>query len=918
MQLENLNNQQTYTSRLTLVKPTFLHIIPDFNTDVTDAINSLNIGLNNCQAVYVNTKQFRVGNHVVNPKLYFHKLKERKDFELNLLQQLPNKVLDRKYIIVDHTILSKGIDQLHQFLNNKKTIIEILFERLKEEFLILKAKYPNCENVLLFNLSGSSKDGFDLIDLIQNFKLFNGDLSLFKVFDNHCLAAVSASPEHTTYIPLMGYDKKGQIELIATNIPKIQSALSLIIPKEVILDETPVPAKLEDTTIVSNAKPEDQNLSPNIGLNQTPNIKDKVLANIKAADDSIKSKLASSVVKSLVSKSEKTPDDHFYEATLSIDKSKLSKVLRSYKVTDAVVANNIKTVVDEYVRINPDELKKDDLELLILKSINYSIFNTDEIKDEYINDPNKLIAKLSEINTHFKQVSYPEPVHTPQLMSPSSMIDIHKITGPVRHEYEYGQNLDFIVESLFRSLETRKTAPIQIVDFRSELKDNNLDRVKEYTVTVKNLTGDNPTPYELKLKIPALINNRYFKLNGQSYIPVSQQYLNPITKDKPTEARFLSHYNMVTLRTVNTKFNSSQIQDILNYIKLKYPSIIENSKIDDYNNVTFIEFKNGSIVDLESEIPFKSTKHEVFIDDGIYKLRDLDIGEVLDLHLPKNEYIFNELLNLIHSIDANDQLNRTSRVNPYIQIHIMGRQLPYVIFLWQQMGLIETLTRFSVNFEIAQKPSTDKTPSIEIPLEEDKHLFLYPETKRQQLIINGLLLLPKHLAFNSRDLSNRESINEFVDSKYGSKTSFTLDLAMDNIIDPITKELLEFEDQPTNFIGITTGPLLDKLLNDTPDHPADLKNLRLRQAEVMMNLLYSELCMSFNKYSSDQKIGAKDTKLYFHPDYIIYNLLGRHAHSSGEGGSLMDYSATFSPVDELVKASKVIKTGPGGIELVPR
>ena len=849
MNLENLNNLSSFTSKLQITETSFVHIVPDVNIDITDVINSLNIGLSNCSSIYIKTTPLRLGSHSINSKLYFYKMKEEREKEkypFNLVQSLPSKLTQNKFTIIDHSVLSQGISQMAEIVPNKKTLITMLFSKLKDDFLLLKAKYPTVKHVLIFNLTSNDKDSFNLFSLIQNFKLFQDDLSLFQVFDNFCLVAITASQGHTTYIPLLTFNAKGQVELLINNISKINAALSLIQPKNAILVETP--------PIIS--KPGDPEIIPTdpVEAVQTP----EAIA--------LKANLAKNIVSSLVQQTEKTPDNNFFQAVQQIDKAKLSKVLKTYKVKDIVVANNIKTVLDEYIRLNPEELKKDDLEHLILKAINFSIFNTDEIKQEYLDDPSHLIAKLSEINTHFKQVSYPEPVN-PQLISPAAMIDINKITGCVRHSYEYGPNIDFVVESLFRSLELRKTSPIKIVNFKSELKDNNLDRIKEYTITVKNLTGEFKEPYDLKLKIPALINDRYFKLNGQSYIPVNQQYLIPITKNKNNEARFLSHFNTVTLSTVNTKFNSSQIQDILNYIKIKYPQLIIDFKMDDLNNTIYIQFKNGSIIDLVNDPVFKSNKHEVFLDEGIYKLKDLEQDEILNLHIPKNEFLFNEILDLIHTVNPKEQLNRTAKVNPYIQIHIMGRRMPYIVFMWQQLGLIEALTRFSIDFEIAQKPSSlSKQPLIEMPLEDGSHLFLYPETKRQQLIVNGLLLIPKKLTFSTADLSDKDSIIDYIDTKCGTRSSFRLDQAMENIIDPTTKELLEFEDLPTNFIDISTGPLLDKLLNDKPDHPADLKNLRLRQAEIMINLLYSELCMAFNRLNSEIKLGNINTKLYFHPD----------------------------------------------------
>ena len=60
-------------------------------------------------------------------------------------------------------------------------------------------------------------------------------------------------------------------------------------------------------------------------------------------------------------------------------------------------------------------------------------------------------------------------------------------------------------------------------------------------------------------------------------------------------------------------------------------------------------------------------------------------------------------------------------------------------------------------------------------------------------------------------------------------------------IDPTTNELLKFENLPNNVIDIITGPLVDKLFNDDPDHPSDLNTLRVRMSEYMTQLMYTEI-----------------------------------------------------------------------------
>jgi len=879
MFLDNISKLQSYTSRFTIEKPTFLHIIPDFTMDVIDSVLTLNLGLNNCQSIYIKTSPIKFGNKQINPKMYFYKLKERQDLPITLVQSLPAKIPDRKYIIVDHTILAQGVNQLLEHRIPLNTVSQILFEKLKEDHLLLKSKYPNIENVVLFNFSPSTNDE-SLASVVLN---RNIKPEVFKYFDTWILGAVTAESQKTTYIPIANYDTKGNVELLISNFNKIHEIIANAHP-------LPQPIVVDKRHIESN--------------------------NVPIEQQKIQAQIADKITDAFVHVAEKDQDDQIYRATTELDKKKLSKALRGFQIKDPVVANNIKIAIDQYLTNQESKsVDKSDMEKLILKSIHFSLFATDDVPDEYYADPNKLISKLLEMNTFVREITYPETVHTPQLISPGDVINFHRVTGVGRHKYELSQNLDFAVRTLFQSLENRKINPIKVLKIKSEITDNNIDRMREYTITVKNLSAGFKEPYDLKLRIPALVNDYYFKLNGQNYILNNQMYLKPITKDKDGEARFLSHYNMVTLKIVNVKFNTSQINDILNYIRLKYSQNCKKIDIDDAGNVTKIEFLDGTIVEPGSNTPFSNNEKEIIFDDGDYKIHDIKLDKFIDLHIPKNEYIFQELINQIQKLNPDEKLNKSAKSIPYIQIHAMGRQLPLIIFLWQQIGLIEVLVRYNINYEINEKPTKQNNNIIEMPIGQNKFIFIYPETKRQELLVNGLLQLPKNTILTEESLSSRNALDDIINSKYGNRTTFSFNLMMDNIIDHTTKDLLEFEDQPTSFIDILNGPLIDKLLNDTPDHPSDLKTLRLRQAEVLTNILYSEIAMAINKYNTDLTNGVSDAKLYFHPDYVTAMLLGKHAHSesSETAGGIMDFNVTFSPVDELIKTSKTVKTGPGGV-----
>ncbi len=91
--------------------------------------------------------------------------------------------------------------------------------------------------------------------------------------------------------------------------------------------------------------------------------------------------------------------------------------------------------------------------------------------------------------------------------------------------------------------------------FKHEYDDNNLNRTINYQITLRNIAGGFSDPYTVNVKVPALVNDRYFKLNGKNYILSNQQFFIPITKTEPNEARLLTSYAMITMSVVNVKMN---------------------------------------------------------------------------------------------------------------------------------------------------------------------------------------------------------------------------------------------------------------------------------------------------------------------------------------------------------------------------
>jgi hypothetical protein len=127
-----------------------------------------------------------------------------------------------------------------------------------------------------------------------------------------------------------------------------------------------------------------------------------------------------------------------------------------------------------------------------------------------------------------------------------------------------------------------------------------------------------------------------------------------------------------------------------------------------------------------------------------------------------------------------------------------------------------------------------------------------------------------------------------------------------NQIDPITKDLLEFGGHSTNLVKLVSKDMIDMLFNQPPSNLADLSIYRTRLSEMIFYLLYKQIAMSHNYYKS-KVFGYEDqeAKVELHENYVIQGLIS-------DAGVLQN-DEPFNPVQEIALASRVIKSGKGGL-----
>ncbi|MDX1699474.1 MAG: hypothetical protein R3250_02595, partial [Melioribacteraceae bacterium] len=550
----------------------------------------------------------------------------------------------------------------------------------------------------------------------------------------------------------------------------------------------------------------------------------------------------------------------------------------------------VKTAIDAYLKEKGDKLTTNEAEIVLIKALNYTVHGTDDVPEEYLARPKILFSKLKEIKTHRVPLQFPK---IPRLINPESIIDINHTTGQHRQRFEFEQTIHENVRSLFKSIEDVKEHPIRVRKIENAIDDNDQDRFINYKVTLQNMTGENKKPYVVELRVPAPVNDKYFKIHGSNYIIASQQFMKPVTKTDKNEVRILSNYAIIRVGVKNLKFNPSDVDDIVdNYIKVRYPNLI---KTRDENSVTF---NDGTAIFFTGETVYVSKEKIITVDPETGKLIDQNKEE---LKHGKNEFIYEIILSKIHSVNSDDNLYRTKKSVPYIDIYLSGIYIPLIIYLWSQKGLLSALNDLGIDYEITE---TDKLTGgyIFVPI-TSSFVAIRPKNTREALIINGLL--KNRIKKPIDNVDDPEQIYDHISANYGSGAVVAIHNMTENMIDPVTKELLEFENLPTSLPQLISGHVLDLLLNRKADSLADLKIYRSRMSEMVLQSMYKQIKSAHNEYKNRVNFGETEAKLWLDSEFVIKDMI--------TDAGVLQHTEPVSPVDEIMLASRVIKSGKGGV-----
>lgn len=255
--------------------------------------------------------------------------------------------------------------------------------------------------------------------------------------------------------------------------------------------------------------------------------------------------------------------------------------------------------------------------------------------------------------------------------------------------------------------------------------------------------------------------------------------------------------------------------------------------------------------------------------------------------------------------------NTTNLVQTHIKI--MGRWIPLIYVLMYTNGLFSLLERAKVNYELVYHidPKDPEKKRSKPRVIKNKQFVV--ETADAWLIFNMNNIDDISLAYpltkldltsyKTSQLENRDFLATIIE-EYGGSVNLPLylDRFRETFVDPITADILEDHDIPTDFMGVMIYAN-GMLGTGKSSRDIDLTQQRLRGEESIVSVLYEAMATGYEEYSAKKKRGNVKSKFTMNENDVM-NILH-------ELPSLKPYSS-LNPINEAVEASTVMFKGHRG------
>lgn len=602
------------------------------------------------------------------------------------------------------------------------------------------------------------------------------------------------------------------------------------------------------------------------------------------------------------------------------------------------ITDRIKEIIDdkkeEYEKISDKEMKnKIEKELVHDEQILKKLSDITQSKvtgrsTASLKRDEELRMKQKELklnNVTFKDIEVMKDALIPVEDVSNKVITTNENMTKVRYpKFEASYNEKLFTKDLVNTVKflNEKSIPVYIRDVKKEDTSDELNFKETYTF---ELEDSNRVRHRLKFDMPKFIDDKFMYLNGNKKIIVKQLMMKPVVKTGPGVVQICSNYNKIFIRRYGNKVSSKleKFKKLLESdkpgIKVKFGNnVAVNGKyksIFEYDELSkvysSISLNGHEFIFNQDEVREKLSKENKkikdnefcigFRKDGEPILMDVDKQKILDTDLDIIDYIISLAGKKV--VEEFDDINSGKKFM-YTRATIMARQVPLILFLGYLEGLSTVLRKAKIEHYFSDTRPRIDTNNKGIIQFADGYLVYNKYPFENSLLMNAFADMPTK-SFNYEEFDSKDAYLTIFDLLFNNKIiANAFDNFYEFMIDPITKEVLEDLNYPTDLVSLMI--FANSLLADNSYMKENDMNIyRIRSNELVNAYLYKAVANAYIRYRMTAN-NNNPVKISIPQDAVIKELL--------KAQTIEDYS-TLNPIVELEKSRAITPKGLSGMNV---
>ena len=484
--------------------------------------------------------------------------------------------------------------------------------------------------------------------------------------------------------------------------------------------------------------------------------------------------------------------------------------------------------------------------------------------------------------------------------------------------------------NVFKSLND-KPIPVYITSISKEDTSTAMDLKETYTVKLEDA---NRVRHSLTIDIPKIYDENYMYLGGNRKQLVNQLLQKPIVKIKPDTVQIRTDFKKVFMyrrgdnvspkidlfkkiilspdnakyfkvrRGDGTALNGSTkttieydsiAKDVLELQVRKFPLTLRFDQLGYTDQV-----KHGLIPAPKdgNELRIGKVGNELITVNADGNADTNSSDSIIDIFV---EY-FNDKMKMDFWSLAKGA--KASKQFMYTYCMIMAKKIPTIILLGYYEGLTTILRKANIEFRFSDTQPKGLVKSEGYIQFADGYLIYKREPIQSSLLLNGLAIFDT-VAYKFSDFDTKAPYLDIIESQTGMRsTASGYDSFYDNMIDPITKQILQQMGYPTDFVGLLIAA--NTLLADNSYHSEiDMSQFRVRNNEIIAAVLYSVVSEAYTKYRRTA-MNRNPMKISVPKNAVIKEIMALN--------TLEDYSI-INPITEKEKLRSISAKGHFGINM---